>query len=125
VETSEDLLFVKRLVAECVRIIKVSPRLTCSPTVKSVLYADNQPSIDSVLHGKARNKHYSVKVLYLAECVSKGLFEIKKVHTADNKADIFTKPLRAVRMKELLQGVMIRRNRTGFGEASSRGDIEG
>jgi hypothetical protein len=105
-ETSDMLLFAQRLISECMQLI--DPNIVTS----SILYADNQPGIDAIEGRKARNKHYSIKVMYLAECLENGLFLIKKVHTSDNMADMLTKPLRAVRLRELVYGMMIGRNST-------------
>jgi hypothetical protein len=108
VEASETLVFVKRLVSESLNFLRIGD------VPSTVLLADNQPGIDAVANGKARNKHYSIKVLYLAECIDRRLFQINKVATKDNIADIFTKPLRSVRMAELLRGVMIGRKANSF-----------
>jgi hypothetical protein len=101
VEASETLRYAQRLVKECMQLVDSSVVLT------TVMYADNQPSIDAVQGKRARNKHYSIKVMYLAECTENGEFSINKVNTRNNLADMLTKPLRAVRLRELLYGLLV------------------
>ena len=61
----------------------------------SVLYIDNKGAIDlshdPVLH--ASTKHIKRRELYIRDLVLDGTILPKYVKTADNMADIFTKPL--------------------------------
>jgi hypothetical protein len=76
---------------------------TCkTPTI----YTDNQPALDAVINGKGRTKHYDLRIKYLAFGILQGTFQIVKVATVDNLADIFTKVLRGRRFKMLASAMM-------------------
>jgi hypothetical protein len=66
-----------------------------------VIYSDNQPGLDAIKSGRARTKHYDVKVKFIAEAVVRGDFELHKVATSCNVADVFTKALRGKRFRAL------------------------
>jgi hypothetical protein len=70
------------------------------------ILSDNQPGIDAIKARKAKRKHYDVKVKHLAESIEKGEFKIKKISTAANIADVFTKALRSVRFQSLTRFFM-------------------
>jgi hypothetical protein len=59
-----------------------------------VIFSDNQPGIDAIKSGRARTKHYDVKVKFIAEAIQMGEFQLRKVSTVNNIADVFTKALR-------------------------------
>jgi transposase InsO family protein len=69
----------------------------------TVLYCDNQSAIrlseNPVLH--QRTKHIDIKHHYIRECVGGGHFKISHVPSADNVADIFTKPLGRTQFEHL------------------------
>ena len=58
-----------------------------------VLFSDTQPAIDAVVNKKGRTKHYDLRIKYLALGWKTGLFDILKISTANNIADLikFTK----------------------------------
>ncbi|KAL5717463.1 hypothetical protein ACHQM5_010458 [Ranunculus cassubicifolius] len=49
----------------------------------------------------ARTKHIEVDYHYVRELVTRGLLQLKYIHTQDQVADIFTKPLSAPRFNTL------------------------
>jgi len=56
-----------------------------------------------VFHG--RSKHIDVKFHFIRECVEREQIIVKKIHTLEQKADVLTKPMCAVKfsvMKHLL-----------------------
>lgn len=72
-----------------------------------VIYIDNKSAIDlaknSVFHG--RSKHIDVRYHFIRECIERGEVVIKHVSSDNQKADILTKALVAVkfeRMRDLL-----------------------
>jgi hypothetical protein len=71
------------------------------------LFTDNQPALDSLLHGKGRTKHYDIRIKFLAASVRDGSFELLKVATERNLADVFTKAVRKTRFKDLCSSIMI------------------
>jgi hypothetical protein len=69
----------------------------------TTLYCDNQSAIrlseNPVLH--QRTKHIDIKHHYIRECVGGGHLKISHVPSADNIADIFTKPLGRTQFEHL------------------------
>ena len=66
-----------------------------SQTGPSVVYEDNNAAI-SLAHGKEqskRSKHYQLKVHFLNDMFTKGVFAYEKVGTKFQLADVFTKAL--------------------------------
>ena len=77
------------------------------------------------MHGKGRTKHYDLRIKYLAFGISEGLFEIEKVASKDNVADVFTKALRATRFRWLVRAVVSGvENGANWTEPNSRGGVE-
>ena len=66
-----------------------------------VIYSDNQPGLDAVKAKRARTKHYDVKIKFIAQGIENGDFDLRKVATSVNVADVFTKALRATRFQAL------------------------
>ena len=69
----------------------------------TLLLGDNQPAIASVGNrsAKSRTKHIDVRLKFCGEVVRDGLLTIQYVPSAENIADIFTKPLPTARFREL------------------------
>ena len=69
----------------------------------TVLYGDNLPAIKSIGNDSARSrtKHLDIGLKFCGEVVSAGKLQIQYIPTAQNIADIFTKPLPAPRFREL------------------------
>ncbi|XP_074346207.1 secreted RxLR effector protein 161-like [Apium graveolens] len=72
-----------------------------------VMYLDNKSAIDlaknPTFHG--RSKHIDIRYHFIRECVERGEIELKHVSTNEQKADVLTKALGAVkfeRMRDLL-----------------------
>jgi hypothetical protein len=62
--------------------------------------------LDAILNGKGRTKHNDLRVKYLAFGIASGLFNVEKVSSVDNIADMFTKALKAVRFGMLAGSIM-------------------
>lgn len=67
--------------------------------VKAKVFEDNQGAIDLIKNGifNKRSKHIEVRYHYICEMYKKGRIEIEYVPTDEQLADIFTKPLTAVK----------------------------
>jgi hypothetical protein len=100
VDVAKELVYTQRLVGDIVQFFE-GPGM-----MQPVLYSDNQPALDAVLNGTGRTKHYDLRIKYLAFGISNGLFQVKKVSSEDNLADMLTKNLRATRFKMLAGAVM-------------------
>ena len=70
---------------------------------KLQLYMGTISAINSIGNdsSKSRTKHIDIHLKFCREVVAAGKLNIKYVQTADNIADIFTKPLPAPRFREL------------------------
>jgi len=69
----------------------------------SDVFEDNQSCLN-IANSEAvcpRTKHISIKYHHFRDQVRKGIVRVVKVHTNDNWADIFTKPLSCVKFKHL------------------------
>jgi hypothetical protein len=118
VDVAKELVVVRRILTEIQKYCGV--RVGEIP----VIYTDNQPALDAVLHGKGRTKHYDLRIKYLAHGISEGLFEIEKVASKDNVADVFTKVLRATRFRWLVSAVVSGvGNGANWAEPNSRGGV--
>jgi len=74
-----------------------------SSTLTSKVYGDNQSCL-TLANSKAvhpHTKHISIKFHHFCEQVLKGIIQVVKVHTSENWADIFTKPLSCIKFKHL------------------------
>ena len=67
---------------------------------------DNQPGLDAIQSRKGRNKHYDVKIKFIAGGVDERRYRIKKVSTAANIADVFTKAVPVGRFRVLTGAFM-------------------
>jgi hypothetical protein len=88
-EATKELLWFDRVLSECVQKNIINAK------EKSVLYVDNQATINFV---KSPIEHYStkhidVKLFFIRDLVYKDTFSVKYVRSQSNLADIFTKPL--------------------------------
>jgi hypothetical protein len=100
VNVAKEIVYIQRLVEDVAMVVGLQT-LTV-PTI----YSDNQPAMDAVINGKGRTKHYDLRIKYLAFGLSQGTFQIIKVATVDNLADIFTKVLRGRRFKMLASAMV-------------------
>jgi hypothetical protein len=98
VEVAYSIMAVKQVISQLLDVEECK--------VVARLMIDNQPAMDAVKQGKGRNKHYHTKVRFLHECGQMSKFEMQKVSTEVNIADVFTKPLRKVRFRQLLSAIM-------------------
>jgi hypothetical protein len=100
VDVAKEIVYIQRLVEDVTKAVGLQ---TCgTPTI----YSDNQPAMDAVINGKGRTKHYDLRIKYLAFGILQGTFQIVKVATVDNLADIFTKVLRGRRFKMLASAMV-------------------
>jgi hypothetical protein len=65
------------------------------------ILSDNQPGLDAIQSRKGRNKHYDIKIKFIAEGVELGKYQIRKVSTLENIADVLTKAVPIGRFREL------------------------
>jgi hypothetical protein len=101
VDVSKEVINVQRIVGEITNFFGL--RQIAVPTI----YTDNQPAIDSVLHGRGRTKHYDLRIKFLAQGIESGLFSIKKVASNDNIADMLTKALRNARFRMMVHALVL------------------
>jgi hypothetical protein len=101
VDVSKEVINVQRIVGEITSFFGL--RQIAVPTI----YTDNQPAIDSVLHGRGRTKHYDLRIKFLAQGIESGLFSIKKVASNDNIADMLTKALRNARFRMMVHALVL------------------
>ena len=75
-----------------------------------VVYGDNLPAINSIgnYSAKSRTKHIDIRLKFCGEVITANKLKIKHVRTADNLADIFTKPLPAPRFRELRDKIVFK-----------------
>jgi hypothetical protein len=59
------------------------------------IYEDNAAALAVATSGRrqARNKWMDLRYFWIHEQIARGVFDIKKIHTSEMLADIFTKPL--------------------------------
>ena len=69
----------------------------------TLIFGDNRPAIFSMGNesSKLRTKHMDVRLKFCGEVMKQGLLKVEYVPTAENIADIFTKPLPAPRFRML------------------------
>lgn len=105
VENSQDATYITNLLQE------MKLPFPCDPIIH--LRSDNQPAIhvckNPAYHGRA--KHIDVKQHYLRLLYQRGAAEINSIASADNPADILTKPMPTpsfVRLRDKLMGRVVR-----------------
>ena len=76
----------------------------------SIVYGDNLPAINSIGNdsSKSRTKHIDIRLKFCGEVLAANKLIIKYVPTAENIADIFTKPLPAPRFRELRDKIVFK-----------------
>lgn len=74
----------------------------------SVVYGDNQSTITLSKNGvkSERTKHVDIKYHFITETVNDGTIRLQWIPTAQQQADIFTKPLGRVLFERLRGGIM-------------------
>ena len=67
------------------------------------IHSDNQSTIKLIENSKfsARTKHIDVRLHFVRDCVSNGIIKLQFCPTEENVADLLTKPLAGVKMKNL------------------------
>ena len=74
-------------------------------SVRQLLFI--QPIFHDVGFPRSRTKHLDIRLKFCGEVVNAGKLKIKYIKTADNTADLFTKPLPAPRFRALRDKVVI------------------
>ena len=73
------------------------------------IYCDNQSALhlarDQMYH--ERTKHVDVRYHFIRDLVEKGDVRLQKIHTAHNPADMFTKPIPAIKFRNFLNLIKI------------------
>ena len=82
---------------------------TPSPRLLLKIYEDNAGAIEIASNPKyrPRTKHLNVRLHHFRKFISNGIMKIFKIHTDDQQADIFTKPLaepQFLKLRKLLLG---------------------
>ena len=71
---------------------------------KFILYCDNQSAIalakNAMVH--QRSKHIDIKYHFVRSIISSGVMELVFIATEKNIADIFTKPIAGVKLKNFV-----------------------
>ena len=71
---------------------------------KITVYCDNQSTIhltkNQMYH--ERTKHIDIKLHFIRDIISQGRVLVEKIHTDDNPADMFTKPVTSIKFKTCL-----------------------
>jgi hypothetical protein len=110
---AQELLWLKRL------LVELGLDQPCP-----VLWCDNQSTImltkDPIFSG--RSKHIEARYYFIRELVHGRELAVRYIPSADNLADIFTKPLSAARHQELLPKLGLRRDHPLGGVLSVEGD---
>ena len=86
-DAAKEVLYFRNIFAELAKYAKLS-----FPTV---MHVDNTAAIAlaTTLVANKRTKHIDIRYHFLRELYQNGIIKPTKIHTDDNNADIFTKPL--------------------------------
>ena len=85
-----------QLVVDLIFIINLCDEIKRPIQLPAVIFEDNNPAVQvsSSMSAKIkRSKHFVMLINFIRYHVTLGLIEVKKVATADNIADVLTKPL--------------------------------
>lgn len=76
---------------------------------KSLLYVDNQASIDFVKSPieNHRSKHIDVRLFFIRDLVYKDAFDLKFIRSKLNLADAFTKPLTKSDLLNFIKNIFV------------------
>lgn len=76
---------------------------------KPTLFVDNRSTIRQIINGESRrrSRHIEVSHHYVRESHSKGLFNIEYIESTKQVADLLTKPLGGVKLKNLIESSKI------------------
>jgi hypothetical protein len=105
-ELSDVFLMIKAVVSEFLVFLFVDEFFSCT------IFSDSQSGLQAIEKGTGRTKHFHIKIKHISQLVSQKEFDLRKVASKDNLADICTKPLRRIRLRELVQQLL----RTGLDE---------
>ena len=69
------------------------------------IYCDNNAAIQIVKNPVyfSKTKHIAIKEHFIRDSYNQGLILMEQIHTNDNVADLFTKPVDRARFKALLE----------------------
>jgi hypothetical protein len=95
--TACQVVWLARLLEEMMGTRADTPRIMMN-NMSAIALSKNP-----VLHG--RSKHIKTKYHFIRECVDNGEVVLESVGTADQLADILTKPLARVRFQELCEKI--------------------
>ena len=86
-DAAKEILYFRNIFAEMAKYAKLS-----FPTI---LHVDNSAALAlaTTLVTNKRTKHIDIRYHFLRELHHNGIIKPTKIHTDDNNADIFTKPL--------------------------------
>ena len=93
--------------AEYIASVAVAPNSYGCKNSSMIIYCDNTSAINisknPVQH--SRTKHIEIRHHFIRELVKDGTFTLKFIHTNDQKADLFTKPLNSKHFEFLRQNI--------------------
>jgi hypothetical protein len=107
-EMSYSLMIARNLVAELWNVQLHS--------IVTTMFVDNQPAIDAIGNGRGRTRHYDVKLKFIQQCLIERKFQLKKIDTKQNLADILTKPLRKLQFEYLSDVILSNDQISGISE---------
>ena len=72
------------------------------------VYIDNQAAIHCAQNGISNThiKHLGIRYFFIKQCIDDKLFNVTKIHTSQNLADGFTKPLTQPHHNKLFSQIM-------------------
>ena len=98
--TSKQALWLRNLISE---ITREKPKIV-------TLFVDNNSAIalmkNPVFHG--RSKHIDLKYHFIRECIERGQIVVRRVGTEEQKADVLTKSMAAVKLSVMTHLIGVR-----------------
>ena len=94
--TYAEIKALYQLVVDLICIINLCFELQRSIDLPAIIFEDNSPAVqltESISAKAKKSKHFGMLVNFIKEQVLSGLVSIRKVDSADNVADMLTKPL--------------------------------
>ena len=94
--THAEIKALYQLTVDLIYIIDLCFELQRSIDLPAIIFEDNSPAVqltESISAKAKKSKHFGMLVNFIKEQVLSGLVSIRKVDSADNVADMLTKPL--------------------------------
>ena len=94
--THAEVKALYQLVTDLIFIINLCDEIQRPIQLPAIIFEDNNPTVQvssSMSSRIKRSKHFLMLINFIRHQVTLGLFEVRKVATTDNIADVLTKPL--------------------------------